>query len=73
MWCKKNPSKDILFSLKVAKEDYNKKPSQKLLKSHQKEIYFLSMIIDINKNRTFYKNFQKVLDIFSGKIYNIGN
>jgi len=40
MWCKKNPSKDMLFSLKVAKEDYNKKPSQKLLKSHQKEIYF---------------------------------
>ena len=30
----------MLFSLKVAKEDYNKKPSQKLLKSHQKEIYF---------------------------------
>ena len=53
----------MLFSLKVAKEDYNKKLSQKLLKSHQKEIYFLSMIIDINKNRTFYKNFQKSLDI----------
>ncbi len=63
----------MFFSLEVATEDYNKKPSQKLLKSHQKEIYFLSMIIDINKNRTFYKNFQKGLDILSGKIYNIGN
>ncbi|WP_125371022.1 hypothetical protein [Streptococcus cristatus] len=59
--------------MKVATEDYNKKPSQKLLKSHQKEIYFLSMIININKNRTFYKKFQKSLDIPSGKIYNIGN
>nr|WP_288931569.1 hypothetical protein [uncultured Streptococcus sp.] len=59
--------------MKVATEDYNKKPSQKLLKSHQKEIYFLSMIIDINKNRTFYKKFQKSLDISLGKIYNIGN
>ncbi|KAA0963393.1 hypothetical protein FXF62_09555 [Streptococcus cristatus] len=59
--------------MKVAKENYNKKPSQKLLKSHQKEIYFLLMIIDINKKRTFYKNFQKSLDIPSGKIYNIGN
>ena len=63
----------MFFSLKVATEDYNKKPSQKLLKSHQKEIYFLSMIIDINKNRTFYKKFQKSLDISLGKIYNIGN
>ena len=63
----------MFFSLKVAKEDYNKKPSQKLLKPHQKEIYFLSMIIAINKNRTFYKKFQKGLDIFSGKNYNIGN
>ncbi|WP_314042355.1 hypothetical protein [Streptococcus cristatus] len=59
--------------MKVAKEDYNKKPSQKLLKSYQKEIYFLSMITDINKTRTFYKIFQKSLDIPSGKIYNIGN
>ncbi|MGT2940592.1 hypothetical protein ACVR0D_03315 [Streptococcus cristatus] len=59
--------------MKLAKEDYNKKPSQKLLKSHQKEIYFLSMIIAINKERTFDKNFQKSLDIASGKIYNIGN
>ena len=73
MWCKKNPSKDMLFSLKLVTENYNKKPSQKLLKSHQKEIYFLLMIIAINKNRTFYKKFQKGLDIFSGKIYNIGN
>jgi len=31
------------------------------------------MIININKNRTFYKKFQKSLDIPSGKIYNIGN
>ena len=26
MWCKKNPSKDMLFSLKVTIENYNKKP-----------------------------------------------